>query len=92
MSKTDAALGRELMKDELDTTSKYERMADMADNEGTAEVIRDVADEEKVHTGEGAAIVAANDPRAKPAMLEGVKEASEYIPRFQEIFDSDEGL
>jgi len=90
MTKKDAQLGRELMIDELKTTVKYENMADQADDKGTAEVIRDVADEEKVHTGEGAAIVAANDKRATPAMKEGLKEASEHIPSFKEVFDHPE--
>ena len=88
MTKKDAALGRELMIDELKTTNKYECMADKADDPGVAEVIRDVADEEKVHTGEGAAIVATNDPRAKPAMQEGVKEAAEHIPSIKEVYDN----
>lgn len=87
MTEKDAALGRRLMIDELKTTNLYEQMADEADDEATADVIRDVADEEKVHTGEGAAIVAANDPRAKPAMKEGVKEAAEHIPSIQDVFD-----
>jgi len=79
MSEKDAAIGRELMKDELETTNKYERMADHADDPEVKEVVRDVADEEKVHTGEGAAIVAENDKRAVPAMKEGVKEAGRML-------------
>jgi rubrerythrin len=74
------------MIDELETINKYESMADNADDPKVAEVIRDVADEEKVHTGEGAAIVAANDPRAKPAMEEGVKEATK-MAGFKDMYD-----
>ena len=83
MTNIDAHLGRELMKDELETTNKYEAMAEQA-SPAVAEVIRDVADEEKVHAGEGAAIVAGADPRAKPAMLEGVEEARS-IMKFEDM-------
>ena len=79
MTNIDAQLGRKLMIDELETTNQYEVMADNAENPKVAEVIRDVADEEKVHAGEGAAIVAGADPRAEPAMKEGVNEARDIM-------------
>ena len=78
MTENDARIGRKVMVDELNTINAYESMADNADSPEVADLVRDIADEEKVHTGEGAAIVAANDPRAEPAMKEGVAEASEF--------------
>lgn len=80
MNNIDAQLGRKLMVDELETVNQYEAMADHASPE-VAEVIRDVADEEKVHAGEGAAIVGASDDRAEPAMEEGLQEAARLMNR-----------
>ena len=77
MTEMDARIGRKIMVDELNTINAYESMADNADDPKVAEVVRDIADEEKVHTGEGAAIVAENDPRAEPAMKEGLEEVGE---------------
>lgn len=83
MTDKDAAIGRKLMVDELNTVNEYEAMAEHASPD-VAKVVRDVADEEKVHAGEGAAIVDANDPRARPAMEEGVKEARK-IMKFEDM-------
>ena len=79
MNATDAQLGRKVMTDELETVNQYEAMADNAADPGVAEVIRDIADEEKVHAGEAAAIVGQSDDRAEPAMKEGLEEAQEML-------------
>ena len=79
MTENDARIGRKIMVDELNTINEYESMAENADDPKVAELVRDIADEEKVHTGEGAAIVAENDPRAKEAMEEGLEEAGEIL-------------
>ena len=79
MTENDARIGRKIMVDELNTINEYESMAENADDPKVAELVRDIADEEKVHTGEGAAIVAENDPRAKEAMEEGLEEAEEIL-------------
>lgn len=76
MTEKDAQLGRTLMTDELDTINKYKRMADSADNPHTKAVLNDVAEEEKVHVGEGANIVDRNDPSARKKMTEGYNEAT----------------
>ena len=78
MTDKDAAIGRKVMVDELNTINSYEAMADHASPE-VAEVVRDIADEEKVHVGEAGAIIAAHDKRAVPAMKEGVKEARKVM-------------
>ena len=79
MNATDAQLGRKVMTDELETVNQYEAMADNAADPGVAEVIRNIADEEKVHAGEAAAIVGQSDDRAEPAMREGLEEAQEML-------------
>lgn len=79
MNATDAQLGRKVMTDELETVNQYEAMADNAADPGVADVIRDIADEEKVHAGEAAAIVGQSDDRAEPAMKEGLEEAQEML-------------
>lgn len=95
MTDKDAAIGRKVMVDELNTINQYEAMADHASS-GVAKVVRDIADEEKVHVGEAGAIVAEHDKRAVPAMKEGVKEARTIMKSFNEMLTeaikkSDEG-
>lgn len=87
MTDKDAAIGRKVMVDELDTINRYEAMADRASPE-VADLVRDIADEEKVHVGEAAAIVDEHDSRARPAMLEGVEEARAHmseLPSFESM-------
>lgn len=83
MTDKDAAIGRKVMVDELETINSYEAMADHASPE-VAKVVRDIADEEKVHVGEAGAIIADHDKRALPAMEEGVKEARK-IMKFEDM-------
>ena len=84
MTFRDAQMARKLMTDELETTNQYEAMAVNADSPATAKLLQDIADEEKVHAGEGAALLAQNDSRAEPAMREGVKEARD-IMKFEDM-------
>lgn len=71
---TDADKAREVMVDELKTINKYEEMARQAKNPKVAEVINEVAGDEKVHVGNAAALVAMEDPEAVPKMEEGLRE------------------
>lgn len=84
MTDKDAAIGRKVMVDELETINQYEAMANHASSD-VAKVVRDIADEEKVHVGEAAAIVDGHDKRARPAMEEGVKEAKVIMKSFNEM-------
>ena len=86
MTEKDARIARTVMVDELNTINKYEAMADNADSEKVRDVVKDIAREEKVHTGEGAALLDKADPEAKPAMLEGVKEVRSFKESDQTYF------
>ena len=86
MTDSDAAIGRKIMVDELNTINDYEDMAQNASPK-VAKVIEDVIDEEKVHVGEAGAIIADNDKRAVPAMKEGVKEARHIMKSFDEMLE-----
>jgi len=94
MTDTDARVAREIAIDELKTTNKYEALADAADDPKVKDVVRDIAREEKVHTGEAAAILDKKDEEATPAMKEGLDEAREMlksIPSFAELFVNERG-
>lgn len=86
MTEKDARIARTVMVDELNTINKYEAMAENADSEEVRDVVKDIAREEKVHTGEGAALLDKADPEAKPAMLEGVKEVRSFKESDQTYF------
>ena len=96
MTDKDAAIGRKVMVDELETINSYEAMAEHASPK-VAKVLEDIIDEEKVHVGEAGAIIAENDKRALPAMEEGVKEArdtmgfEEMLKKAVEEKDKDKG-
>lgn len=71
---TDAGKAREGMVDELKTINKYEEMADEAQNPVVADTLKEVADDERVHVGNFGALVAEEDPKAVPKMMEGIEE------------------
>lgn len=64
---------------ELDAISFYEQMAANTDNEDLAEVLMDVAKEEKTHVGEFQTLLLHLDPEQEMELEEGRKEVMEDI-------------
>lgn len=59
---------------ELDAINLYNQMANATSNPKMAEVLKDIADEEKVHVGELQKLLDELDPNNKQKRQEGEKE------------------
>lgn len=68
---------------EFEAIQLYNQMADATDNELAREVLRDIADEEKVHVGEFYRLLIELDPREKEFYQKGAGEVEEEIEKLQ---------
>lgn len=74
----DADIARRAIEEELKASSLYERLA--RDTSGpTAELLRDVSDEEKTHAGEFRSLLERLDPQYAKADEEGADEAKDIV-------------
>lgn len=64
---------------EMDAISFYEQMANKTDNADLAEVLMDVAEEEKTHVGEFQALLLSLDPEQEAELEEGRREVEEEV-------------
>ena len=68
---------------EFEAIQLYNQMADATDNELAREVLRDIADEEKVHVGEFYRLLIELDPREKEFYQKGAGEVEEEIEKLK---------
>ena len=73
--KTDAGKAREGLIDELKTINHYEEMADESKDPVLKRQFEEITDDEKVHVGNFAEMIADKDKKAEPLMREGLEEA-----------------
>ena len=73
--KTDAGKAREGLIDELKTINHYEEMADESKDPVLKRQFEEIVDDEKVHVGNFAEMIADKDKKAEPLMREGLEEA-----------------
>lgn len=64
---------------ELEAVKQYEVIADSTSNETVAEVLRDIADEEKVHVGELQRLLSLMDYEEQDFLDEGADEVDEML-------------
>jgi hypothetical protein len=64
---------------EEDAVSLYDLIADSTKNKEVAKVVRDIANEEKVHVGEFARILMMLDKEEKDFLTKGMAEAEEKL-------------
>ena len=62
---------------ELDAINLYENFSKMTDDKEISNVMRRVANEEKVHVGEFQFLLLKTDPTQRDALFEGEKEVKE---------------
>lgn len=74
---SDAEILRVAIQAELDAINFYEQMASKAVDQGVADLLLDVAYEEKVHVGEFREMLAQIDPTQVDADAEGAEEVSD---------------
>ena len=68
---------------EYEAVQLYVQLAESTDNELAIEVLRDIADEERVHAGEFLRLLCELAPDEKKFYDEGAKEVQEMIDRFR---------
>gem|GEM_PF-823852 len=68
---------------EFEAIQLYNQMADATDNELAREVLKDIADEEKVHAGEFYRLLIELDPREKEFYQKGAEEVEEEIGKLR---------
>ncbi|MDV2481884.1 rubrerythrin [Methanoculleus sp. Wushi-C6] len=68
---------------EFEAIQLYNQMADATDNELAREVLRDIADEEKVHAGEFYRLLIELDPQEKEFYEKGAEEVEEEIEKLR---------
>jgi rubrerythrin len=68
---------------EYEAIQLYLQMADATDNELAREVLRDIADEEKVHAGEFYRLLIELDPKEKEFYQQGAAEVEEEIEKLR---------
>ena len=73
--KTDAGKAREGLIDELKTINHYEEMADESKDPVLKRQFEEITDDERVHVGNFAEMIADKDKKAEPLMREGFEEA-----------------
>ena len=73
--KTDAGKAREGLIDELKTINHYEEMSAQAEDDDLKRQFEEIVDDEKVHVGNFAEMIADKDKKAEPLMREGLEEA-----------------
>lgn len=75
----DVQIARVGMIAELDAVNLYEKLASLASNKDLAKVLKEVANEEKVHVGEFEYFVENLDPEWDRLEDEGEEEAEEIV-------------
>lgn len=68
---------RQMIASEYEAIQLYVQLAESTDDKLAAKVLRDIADEEKVHAGEFLELLSRIDPEEKEHYQEGAKEVQE---------------
>lgn len=78
---TTASLSCVAAKTEYEAIQLYMQLAESTDNQLAAEVLKDIADEERVHAGEFLRLLYALAPDEERFYAEGAKEVEEEIAK-----------
>ena len=86
---TDAGKAREGLIDELETINNYEEMASKTSDPKLKAQFEEITDDERVHVGNFAEMIADKDPKAEPLMRKGLEEVKKAYPMysFQEMMN-----
>ncbi|HOA36512.1 MAG TPA: ferritin family protein [Bacillota bacterium] len=68
---------------EYEAVQLYMQLAESIDNELAIEVLKDIADEERVHAGEFLRLLKELDPEEEKFYAEGVEEVEEIIEKMK---------
>ncbi len=68
---------------EYEATQMYMQLAELTDNKLAVEVLKDVADEERVHAGEFLRVLHELAPEEKKFYAEGAEEVEEEIKKLK---------
>ena len=68
---------------EYEAIQLYMQLAESTDNKLAIEVLKDIADEEKVHAGEFLRLLKELDPKEEEFYEEGAEEVEEEIEKFK---------
>ena len=74
---------RFMVSAEYEAIQLYEQLAESTDNKLAQEVLRDIADEEKVHAGEFLRLLHELQPDEEQFYEDGAKEVEEEIEKFK---------
>jgi rubrerythrin len=74
---------RLMVASEYEATQMYTQLAESTDNKLAAEVLKDIADEERVHAGEFLRLLHELAPDEKKLYAEGAKEVEDEIKKMK---------
>jgi len=74
---------RFLVAAEYEAVQIYMQLAESIDNELAIEVLKDIADEERVHAGEFLRLLRHLDPNEEKFYAEGAEEVEEFINKIK---------
>ena len=74
---------RFLVAAEYEAVQLYMQLAESIDNELAIEVLKDIADEERVHAGEFLRLLRHLDPNEEKFYAEGAEEVEEFINKIK---------
>ena len=74
---------RFMVSAEYEAIQLYMQLAESTDNKLAIEVLKDIADEERVHAGEFLRLLKELDPDEEKFYSEGAEEVEEEIEKFQ---------
>lgn len=74
---------RFMISAEYEAIQMYMQLAESTDNKLAIEVLRDIADEERVHAGEFLRLLKELDPDEEKFYAEGAEEVEEEIEKFK---------
>ena len=74
---------RFMVASEYEATQMYTQLAESTDNKLAAEVLKDIADEERVHAGEFLRLLHEIAPDEKKLYAEGAKEVEDEIKKMK---------
>ncbi len=74
---------RFMVSAEYEAIQLYMQLAESTDNKLAAEVLKDIADEERVHAGEFLRLLKELEPDEEKFYAEGAKEVEEEIEKFK---------
>jgi rubrerythrin len=74
---------RFMVASEYEATQMYMELAESTDNKLAAEVLKDIADEERVHAGEFLRLLHELAPDEKKLYAEGAKEVEDEIKKMK---------